>query len=54
MAAEDFGLMSGAEHLPAAVRAFLTGDDAIVHIADFIAFRSAGFADLGTKFVQAM
>lgn len=48
------GLMLSAEHLPATVGAFLAGHDTVVHIADFIAFGRAGFADLRAKLVKAM
>lgn len=54
MTAENPGLMMCAEHLPATVGALLAGNDAILHIADFIAFRRTGFANLRAKLVQAM
>jgi hypothetical protein len=51
MTAEIPGLMMCAEHLPTAIGALLTGDDAILHIADLIAFRRAGFANFRAKLV---
>ncbi|WP_186289692.1 hypothetical protein [Methylomonas koyamae] len=47
-------LMLNAEHLPATVGAMLASHNAILHIADLVAFQRTGFANLCANFVQAM
>lgn len=47
-------LLLSTYHLPATFGAFLTRIDAFVHIADFLAFGCARFADIGADLVQAM
>lgn len=42
------------QHLPTTVGACLAGLDAIFHMADFVAFSGAGFADFGAKLIQAI
>ncbi len=46
--------MLSAKHLPATVGALLAGHNTILHTADFIAFRRAGFAYFRTKCVEVM
>ena len=41
-------------HLPTTVGASLASLDASIHMADFIAFSSAGFADFSAKLIQAI
>jgi hypothetical protein len=46
--------MLGTEHLPTTIGAFLAGLDASIHMANFIAFSSAGFADFSAKLIQTI
>jgi hypothetical protein len=54
MSAEALDLVLSDEHLPTTVGALLAGSNAILHLANLIAFRCAGFTNLRTKLMQAM